>query len=504
MYRFLLLGLFTFVGFADDRPNILMISVDDLKPMLGTYGDPLVQSPTIDKLAEASALYEKAYCQQAVCGASRASIMTGLRPDNSRVWEFRQLMRERNPQAITIPEYFKSQGYMTCFAGKIFDYRCVADGKKQDLKSWSRPEQPRNSEAMKNLGFADPVFREKLRLKEIELKKNGQRASYDEIKKAIGGSPCYEDSIDGPDEIYEDGMIAREGVRLIKELGQKKKPFFIAVGFKKPHLPFNAPKKYWDLYKETDFTLEKYQKPVQGAPHYAYQDSWEFSGYNVPRINGDVPESFQRKLKHGYAACISYVDAQIAKLLKTLKDQGLEKNTVIVFWSDHGFHLGDHGMWCKHSNYEQATRVPFFVYDPRQNLKKGRYTQPVELIDMFPTLCQLSGLAIPEILDGKSLLSEAAENAKFALSQFPRNQGKNKKIMGYGFRFERYRYIEWVDNNYQQDNTQFGPLKAVELYDYEKDPLEQVNLANNPEYKSILRRLQQEAKESGLSRAIYE
>ena len=155
-------------------------------------------------------------------------------------------------------------------------------------------------------------------------------------------------------------------------------------------------------------------------------------------------------------------------------------------------------------NYEQATRVPFFIYDPRQKLKMGRYNQPIELIDMFPTLCQLSTLQIPEILDGKSLLSEEAQNATFALSQFPRNQGKDKKIMGYGFRFERYRYIEWVDNNYQNDNKQFGPLKAVELYDYEKDPLEQVNLANNPEYKSILKRLQQEAKSSGLSRAIYE
>jgi iduronate 2-sulfatase len=504
MYRFLLLTLLTLSTLANDKSNILMISVDDLKPMLGVYGDQLIQSPNIDKLAEKSALYERAYCQQAVCGASRASIMTGMRPDNSRVWEFHQKMRERNPDALTIPEYFKSQGYMACFTGKIYDYRCVSDGKNQDLKSWSRAEQPRNSKAMKNLGFADPAFLEKVRLMEIELKKQGKKHSYDAIKKAIGGSPCYEGSIDGPDEIYEDGLIAQEGVRLIKELGQKQKPFFIAVGFKKPHLPFNAPKKYWDLYNETDFTLEKFQKPSQGAPSYAYQDSWEFSGYNVPRVNGEVPESFQKKLKHGYAACVSYIDAQIAKLLQTLKEQGLEEKTIIIFWSDHGFHLGDHGMWCKHSNYEQATRIPFFVYDPRQNLKKGRYQQPVELIDMFPTLCQLSGLAIPERLDGKSLLSDEAENAKFALSQFPRNQGKNKKIMGYGFRFERYRYIEWVDNNYQNDNKQFGPLKAVELYDYEKDPLEQVNLANNPEYKSILKRLQQQAKASGLSRTIYE
>ncbi|WDE96287.1 sulfatase [Lentisphaera profundi] len=503
MYRFILLSLITYTSLALERPNILMIAVDDLKPILGAYGDPLIQSPTIDKLAQKSAFYESAYCQQAVCGASRASIMTGLRPDSSRVWEFRQLMRERNPNAITIPEYFKSQGYMTCFTGKIFDYRCVADGKKQDLPSWSRKEQPRNSEAMKNLGFADPAFHEKIRLKTIELKQQVKKASYDEVKKAMGGSPCFEGSVDGPDEIYEDGMIAKEGVRLIKELGQKEKPFFIAVGFKKPHLPFVAPKKYWDMYKESDFALESYQSAAQGAPSYAYQDSWEFSGYNVPRVNGKVPEDFQRKLKHGYAACISYVDAQIAKLLSTLKQEGLEENTIIIFWSDHGFHLGDHGMWCKHSNYEQATRVPFFLYDPRQQLKSGVYKQPVELIDMFPTLCELSALEIPEILDGKSLLSEEAQQATFALSQFPRNAGKNKKIMGYGFRFERYRYIEWVDNNYQNDNTQFGPLKEIELYDYEKDPLETVNLANNPEYREILKKLQKQAKASGLSRAIY-
>ena len=308
--------------------------------------------------------------------------------------------------------------------------------------------------------------------------------------------------MDVPDEAYEDGMIAREGVRLIHEMGQKKKPFFIAVGFKKPHLPFVAPKKYWDLYQESEFEIESYQKPAQGAPHYAYQDSWEFSGYNVPRVNGEVPESFQRKLKHGYAACVSYIDTQIGKLFEALDKQGLKDNTIIAFWSDHGFHLGDHGMWCKHSNYEQATKVPFFIYDPRQKLQAGNVDSPVELIDMFPTLCELSDLQLPQNLDGKSLVRPKEQS--FALSQFPRNIGKHKKIMGYGFRFDRFRYVEWVDNNYQNDNKAFGPLLEVELYDYEKDPDERVNLANNPEYKSILIRLQQEARASGLSRAIYE
>ena len=502
MIKFFALLLLGTSAFSNEKMNVLMISVDDLKPLLSFYGHKNIKTPHLDKLAAQSAVYFNAHCQQAICGASRASVMTGMRPDNTRVWEFKHIMRERNPSVITIPEYFKSQGYITSFVGKIFDYRCVADGKKQDMLSWSRTEQPRSAKSMKNFGFADPAFHEMLRLKTIELKKQGMKAGYNELKKAIKLIPCFEGHMDVHDEAYEDGLIAREGVRLICEMGQKKQPFFIAVGFKKPHLPFVAPKKYWDLYLENDFELESYQKPTVGAPSYAYQDSWEFSAYEVPRVNGEVSESFQRKLKHGYAACVSYIDTQVGKLLQTIENQGLKGNTIIAFWSDHGFHLGDHGMWCKHSNYEQATRVPFLIFDPRQNLEPGKIESPVELIDMFPTLCELSDLQIPYNLDGKSLVHPKEQT--FALSQFPRNAGKFKKIMGYGFRFDRFRYVEWVDNNYQKDNTATGPLLAIELYDYETDPEERVNLVNHPEYKSILKHLQQQARESGFSRANYE
>ena len=501
MNKFLVFLTFSAVLFAEEKMNVLMIAVDDLKPMLGFYGYNQIKSPNFDKLASQSTVFFNAHCQQSVCGASRASIMTGLRPDNTRVWEFRQKMRERNPDVITIPQHFKSQGYITSFTGKIFDYRCVIDGKNQDMTSWSRREQARSCLAMKNFGFANPLFHEMLRLKKIDLKKRGGSDQYDELKKAIGKLPSFEADMDVSDESYEDGLIAKEGMRLIKEMGQKQKSFFIAIGFKKPHLPFVAPKKYWDLYDLNDFKLENYQQASQGAPKYAYQDSWELSAYDVPRLNGQIPDEFQFKLKHGYAACVSYIDAQLGKVLRTLEEEGLKDKTIICFWGDHGFHLGDHGMWCKHSNYEQATRVPFLIFDPRQKLKKGKINSPVELIDLFPTLCDLSEIPMPDKLDGKSLLLD--DRQSFALSQFPRNLSKSKKMMGYSFRFDRYRYVEWVNNNYQIDNKASGPLVAVELYDYDKDPEERINLANNPEYQGVLKALQDEARKSGLSRAIY-
>jgi arylsulfatase A-like enzyme len=283
----------------------------------------------------------------------------------------------------------------------------------------------------------------------------------------------------------------------MEQLAKGKKPFFLAVGFSKPHLPFVAPKKYWDLYDRSKIKLAPFQEMPEGAPEYAFQDLWELrSGYSgiVP---GPMPEKQQYEMIHGYRACVSYTHAQIGKVLAKLKELGLEKNTIIVLWGDHGWHLGDHGMFCKHTNYEQAVRAPLIFAAP--NLKaKGEKTQsPTEFVDIFPTLCDLAGLPIPESCEGKSLLpilgNPTAKVREAALEQFPR--GKDK--MGYTLRDERYRYVKWVKMNYY-DGERTGPTVATELYDYEKDPLETVNLASNPEYKKVVEKFEQLFKERNI------
>ena len=422
--------------------NILFLAVDDLTPRLGCYGDTQIITPNIDKLAANGTVFLNNHCQWAVCGPSRASLMSGLRPETTGVMDLKTKWRESNPDILALPEHFRNNGYITAGAGKIYDPRCVDSKDKCDEASWSLP-------------FAKIPYG--------EIIKDGKQ---------------FAESHDCPDEKLADGQIALSGLKFMKELAAQEKPFFLAVGFKKPHLPFVSPKKYWDLYKRDQIQLNSFQKRAANASDYGWHIGSELRSYKgIPKA-GDLSPELQAEVIHGYMASVSYIDAQIGLLLSELEKLGLRENTAIVLWSDHGFHLGDHAMWGKHSNLEQSTRSPLIFSIP--NHHKIKSTQaPSELLDIYPTLCEAAGLEIPKNLHGKSLIPilDGSQNSvkNGAISFF-----KSKGAFGYAYRTEKFRYIEWIKN---------GEVVARELYDYSKDPQEKINQAVNPEYKSIMTKL---------------
>ena len=440
--------------------NVLFIAVDDLKPLLGVYGHKDIITPNIDKLAANGFVMQNNHCQQAVCGPSRASIMTGKRPDYTKIWDLKTHIRTKNPDIVTMPQYFKQNGYETAAVGKIFDFRSVDKG--NDSISWS----------YNYLG---------LKRKMKEYVNETKKVSYEVLNTA--------------DSTTVDGKVAKRSIYFLNKFSKEKKPFFLATGFHKPHLPFVVPKKYWDLYPIEDIKLPEYQKDPEGAPHYATQPSWELRGgyvdfpkdYNIP-----ISVEKQKKLIQGYYACVSFVDQQIGNVLDELDRLGLRENTVIVLWGDHGWHLGDHNMYCKHTNYEQSTRSPL-IFSAGKNMI-GTSLSPTEFVDVYPTLLELAGVKSPGNLDGISLvplLENKVEKVKdFAVSQFPREDDK----MGYTFRNDAYRYTVWMKNNFRSNQPfEEALVDAEELYDYEKDPQERKNLVNEADYKSIKSELKSQA-----------
>ena len=467
---------------AATQPNVLFIAVDDLKPLLGCYDTPMIQTPRIDSLASQGTVFSNAYCQQAVCGPTRASLLTGLRPDTTKVWDLKTRLRSILPDVVTLPQYFREHGYEAVGMGKIFDPRSVDGRETDDARSWSRPYVKIKQNPNSQMGFLNPDF--VARAKEA---KKANRGDWEGMKKTLGGTPAVEIDLDVPDEAYEDGELAAKGVELIGELSKGDKPFFLAVGFHKPHLPFIAPKKYADLYKRESIQPAEFQKMPEGAPALAFQDSYELkngSYSDYAKLVGLVPEEKQRELIHGYMACVSYVDAQVGKLLDALKANGVAGNTIVVFWGDHGWHLGDHGMWCKHTNFEQATHVPLIISRGADGAGGAKSKSPVEFLDIYPTLCDLAGLPKPEGLHGTSLvpiLDDPKASVKpYAVSQYPRGNQANE-MMGYAFRDGRYRYVRWIPKGPKAPKETFE-----ELYDYEKDPLETKSFVSDPAYAKTL------------------
>jgi len=490
--------------------NVLFIAVDDLKPMLGCYGDKEIKTPNIDKLAARGTVFLNNACQQAVCAPSRASLLTGTYPDTTQVYDLHTLIRDKNPDALTLPQYFRQHGYETTGTGKIFDPRSV--DKQSDALSWSVPFLQHGLDKYYAKGFKKPqggylnpeVHREsktfKEYLKKHGIKKSDKEAYAEALKKFPLVKPvseCLDENV--PDNAYEDGAFVNCAIDQMKMLAKGDKPFFLAVGFKKPHLPFVAPKKYWDMYDPAKIKLAPFQKMPAGAPAYAFQDSWELvNGYSGVPTERPFPEEFQRRMIHGYRACVSYTDAQIGKLLDWLDKLNLTKNTIVVLWGDHGWHLGDHGMFCKHTNYEQAVRSPLIFAAPQQKAKGTKTDSPTEFVDIFPTLCELTGLPIPESIEGVSLVpilnNPRAMVREASLEQYPRDNNK----MGYSLRDKRYRYIKWVKMNYYT-GERTGPTVDTELYDYETDPYETVNLAKNPEYRNVVAKFERILKKRGIA-----
>lgn len=452
------------------RPNVLLICVDDLKPLLGCYGDRTVRSPHIDRLAARGVLFERAYCNQAVCAPSRNALMTGVRPTTLGVYDLGTNFRKAAPTAVTLSQYFKQHGYRAEGLGKIFH---VGHGNHEDSESWSVPHW-----RAKVVAYALPQNRpQNVVTREEALFANAARS--EAIKLPRGAA--YENA-DVPDNAYPDGLVADEAVRRLRAAKEKPhEPFFLAVGFLKPHLPFCAPKKYWDLYDRSAFAIAARQTPPDGAPAYAPQFGGELRQYSGIPDQGALPEDLQRTLIHGYHAAVSYMDAQLGRVMDELDRLALAKNTIIVLWGDHGWHLGDHGIWCKHTNYEQAARIPLLVAAPEIDQRGVRTGALVETVDLYPTLCELAGLpapgasTVPQGLDGRSfvpvLRNPAAATKEAIFHAYPRSPKGKGPILGRAVRTARYRLVEWKRPGGAPDTAEF------ELYDYETDPLETKNLA---------------------------
>jgi arylsulfatase A-like enzyme len=487
---FALFALFVVSSHASpDRPNVLMIIVDDLKPDIGAYGDTYAITPAMDRLASQGTVFLNNQCQQAVCGASRASALTGLRPDSTHVWDFGSRMRDDLPDLVTLPQYFKNEGYHTASIGKVFDPRCCDGGKTNDAASWSQPHWDAETPHLADNHFGDPETKRILEDGEARAREAGitNPKKIREFTNYFPTTECMDKDV--PDNFYGDGKRADHAIELIGEFAKENAPFFLAVGFKKPHLPFVAPKKYWDLYDREEVPLAQYQQMPEGAPAYHFQDSWELRSGYAPIPEGILPEEMQRRMVHGYYACTSYIDTQVGRIMDALKEAGLDDNTVVVLWGDHGWHLGDHGMWCKHTNYEQAARAPLMIVDPRIGNPASKVTRATEFVDISPTLAELAGLPERDTDEGASLvplMKDADAPFKgFAVSQFARSKGAANNLMGYAFRNERYRLILWIEMAFKSGERS-GPLVDTELYDYETDPLETRNLAVLPENRELL------------------
>ena len=456
---------------AKARPNVLFLAVDDLRPEFGAYGKSYVKTPNLDRLAARGVTFDRAYCQQAVCSPSRSSIMTGMRPDSTKVYDLVTHFRTALPDAVTLPQLFKENGYFVRGLGKIYH------GGFDDPQSWSVPwetAQPPAYALAENRPAPGP--RRKAAAKKAAAKKKAANR---------GAKGTAYESADVPDEAYKDGQVAAKAVRALQDARDRDTPFFLAVGFSKPHLPFVAPRKYWDLYDPAAIAPASNPFRPEGAPDFALLDSVELRAYRGIPKNGPVPDDLARTLKHGYYASVSYMDAQVGKVLDELDRLGLRENTIVVLWGDHGWKLGEHAAWCKHSNVELDTHVPLIVAAP--GLSAGAHANGlVEFVDVYPTLAELAGLKPPKELEGLSfapLLREPGRAWKSAaFSQYPR-----PGLMGYTMRTDRYRLTRWV----RLDDP--SHVEAVELYDHQADPDENRNVAEDPAHAEALKALTAQA-----------
>ena len=456
---FFLACIFTASLHAAESPrrNVLFIMADDFRAELASYGSP-AHTPNLDRLARRSLQFDRAYAQQAVCNPSRSSMLTGRRPDTLRIWNNGTHFRELNPDVTTLPLWFKEHGYTTRCVGKIFhNWHTTVKG---DPRSWSAPEFLHYA----NHGDDDAQVAGPLP---------------PNLAKTVTGFGYAKNGIcecrDVPDEAYYDGRVAAEAVRVLGEVKQKNEPFFLAVGFWKPHAPFNAPKKYWDLYDRAKLPPLDARRP-EGAPDIAFHNSSEVLG--PPDKRATLTPEAAAEMRHGYFANISYMDAQLGKVLDALDGSGVAERTVVVFVADHGYHIGEHSLWGKTSNFELDARVPFFISAPGLRHAGKRTGTPAELLDLFPTLIDLCGLPKPDGLEGTSLtpvLDDPAARIKAdAFTQHPRpayydrEPSKQPAAMGCSVRTERVRYTEWRD-------WKTGDVLARELYDAAEDPAEMRN-----------------------------
>ncbi len=494
--------------------NVLFIAVDDLRPELGTYGHSMIKSPNIDQLASKSIVFERAYCQVAVCSPSRASLLTGRRPDTNHIWKISNDEYWRTyTNATTIPQYFKENGYISIGMGKIF-----------------HPGRPSGND-------------------DVEYSWSPEGLPYFHGTDVTANGTSWH-SFDDNDDVMRDGQVADNAIKVLQDLKQNQtkgdnRPFFVAVGFHKPHLPFYAPKKYYDLYpsaSETELPLNP--DPPKDMPDIAFSVWGELRSFtDIGKLFvGDncttnaeasifgkqcrVPDSVARELRRAYYSCISFTDAQIGKVMKELDDQGFADNTVIVLWADHGWQLGEHNEWCKHTNFEDAVHVPFLLHVPGMTDKGGnglRSKALVELVDIFPTLTELTGIEKPPVCpEGDQNILACVEGTsvvpllknpdmtwkKAAFSQyarpdaglriipgyppFPKNED-GESVMGYTIRVDEYRFTEWYKFDHITAKPDWSKIWGTELYNHTNPVVffndESENLASKPEMESTVKTL---------------
>lgn len=433
-------------GSAIAKPNVLFIIADDLRTELGCYGSKVASSPNIDALAARGLRFDHAYCQGAVCWPSRNSFFSGLMPANLGKANSEITFRESHPDIASMPQWFKQHGWHTRGFGKV-----LHDG-QDDPVSWSEPL------------FTPPPNQYGL------TENQGKHPIINRSDPANRANPLFE-SADVSDESYEDGLTSDAAANAIREAPEGK-PFFYMVGFHKPHTPFNAPKKYWDLYSREEIPLSPVPNPPAKAPLDFAVHNWNYvRSFSAIPADGPMPDELAREARHAYFACVSYVDTLTGKLLSAIDETGRTDDTIVIFTSDHGYHLGDQSMWSKHTTFEIATRVPLIFAGPP--VPNGGSTKAlVELVDLYPTLCDTAGLDKPDHLEGISfapVLADPTTTARnSAYSEFNRKGAKGRSI-----RTGRFRYTEWR-------SLKTNELLARELYDHVSDPLESVNLANDP------------------------
>ncbi|MEX0641546.1 MAG: sulfatase [Pirellulales bacterium] len=431
---------------AHQKRNVLFIVSDDLCNQLGTYVHPIVRSPNLDRLAAGGVRFDRAYCQWPLCNPSRASFMTGMRPDQTGVHENQTHFREQLPDHVTLPQYFQKHGYRVARVGKIYHYGVpsqIGTNGFDDTPSWQKVVNPRGRD------------------------KDVEHLMFAVIRGSLGGGLSWL-AADGTDEEQTDGIGAAEAIKLLEEY--KNEPFFLAVGFYRPHVPFVAPKKYFQMYP-----LDSIKLPAEPAGHRQGVPKLAFYQY---RNHDKMTDRQRREAIQSYYATTTFMDAQLGKLLDAVDRLGLHENTVIVFTSDHGYHLYEHGLWHKRSLFEESARVPLVISAPNAKAKGQSSPRIVELVDLYPTLADLCGLPVPSELPGISLRRQlddpTAPTKEGAITQVRRGKG----IDGFSVRTERYRYTEW-------DNGKRG----VELYDHENDPHEFKNLATDPQHTATMAHL---------------
>ncbi len=451
---------------AAGKPNILLLLVDDLKPAMGCYGDPQAKTPHLDRLAARGMRFDLAYCNQAVCAPSRFTLMLGSHPTSTGLYGLGSRLRKTLPDAVTLPQFFARHGYRTESLGKIFH---IGHGNEGDPASFSVPHFKD-----KVIEYLDPASTHGGQLTREEALFTNQQLG--NIRSLPRGA-----AFEAPETVdtdYADGRVAAETILRLEAARERRDregtPFFIAAGFVRPHLPFSAPKKYWDLHDPAKLPQPARTEAPEGAPPVAVKRGGEIAAYDpVPEgPTGVVSTELTRQLIHGYYASTSFVDAQIGKVMDALDRTGLASQTIVVLWGDHGFHLGDLGIWTKHTNYEQANRIPLLIIAPGTAAAGSSTRQLAESVDLYPTLAELAGLPAPDgpqPINGLSLVpvlkDPSARVRNHAYHAYPNAR------LGRAIRTERYRYVEWKKPGASPDTA------AVELYDYQTDPLESGNLA---------------------------